>query len=102
MAFLGNPEYGCELHPIDFAGVAQACGMRGYTITDPANCAATLREAFAAGPALVEAVVDANEPPMPPNVTFEQTRHLVEAIARGTPEARKIMRNIASEAIREL
>jgi hypothetical protein len=35
-------------------------------------------------------------------VTFEQTRHLVEALARGTPEAGKIVRNIASEAIREL
>jgi pyruvate dehydrogenase (quinone)/pyruvate oxidase len=102
MVFLGNPEFGCELHPIDFAGVARACGVRGYTITDPATCAATLREALSAGPALVEAVVDPNEPPMPPKVTFEQTRHLVEALARGTPEAGKIVRNIASEAIREL
>ena len=102
MVFLGNPEFGCELHPIDFAGVAQACGLRGYTITDPATCAATLREALSAGPALVEAAVDPNEPPMPPKVTFEQTRHLVEALARGTPEAGKIVRNIASEAIREL
>jgi pyruvate dehydrogenase (quinone) len=102
MVFLGNPEFGCELHPIDFAGVARACGMRGYTITDPSTCAATLREALSGGPALVEAVVDPNEPPMPPKVTFEQTRHLVEALARGTPEAGKIVRNIASEAIREL
>ncbi len=102
MVFLGNPEYGCELHPIDFAGVAQACGLRGYTIADPSTCAATLREALSGGPALVEAAVDPNEPPMPPKVTFEQTRHLVEALARGTPAAGKIMRNIASEAIREL
>jgi pyruvate dehydrogenase (quinone)/pyruvate oxidase len=102
MVFLGNPEFGCELYPIDFAGVAQACGLRGYTITDPATCAATLREALSAGPALVEAAVDPNEPPMPPKVTFEQTRHLVEALARGTPEAGKIVSNIASEAIREL
>ena len=66
MVFLGNPEFGCELHPIDFAGVAQACGMRGYTITDPATCSGTLREALSGGPALVEAVVDTNRAPAAP------------------------------------
>jgi pyruvate dehydrogenase (quinone)/pyruvate oxidase len=103
IVFLGNPEYGCDLFPIDFAGVAKACGIRGYTIVDPADCAATLREAFAErGPALIEAVVDGNEPPMPPNATFEQTRHLVEALLRGTPDAEKIARNIVRDTIREL
>ena len=32
MVFLGNPEYGCDLQPIDFAGVARACGVAGFTI----------------------------------------------------------------------
>src|SRR5712672_888817 len=86
MAFLGNPEYGCDLQPIDYAGVAQACGIRGYNVTDPTQCGAVLREAFAElGPALIEATVDANEPPLPPKVSFEQTRHMVEALIRGTP-----------------
>ena len=26
MVFLGNPEFGCELQPIDFASLARACG----------------------------------------------------------------------------
>ena len=30
MVFLGNPEYGCELHPIDFALFAEACGGAGF------------------------------------------------------------------------
>ena len=29
MVFLGNPEYGCELQPIDFAAFARACGGTG-------------------------------------------------------------------------
>ena len=29
MVFLGNPEYGCELQPIDFAAFAAACGGAG-------------------------------------------------------------------------
>jgi pyruvate dehydrogenase (quinone) len=103
IAFLGNPEFGCDLQPIDFAGVAQACGIRGYTIVDPSNCAAVLREALdGPGPALVEAVVDPNEPPLPPKVTFDQATKLVEALARGTPGAREIIRNIAMDKVREL
>jgi pyruvate dehydrogenase (quinone) len=103
MAFLGNPEFGCDLHPIDFAKVAEACGVRGYSISDPATCADILREAFSqSGPVLIEAVVDPNEPPLPPKVTFEQTKNIVEALARGTKDAGKIARNVALGKIREL
>jgi pyruvate dehydrogenase (quinone) len=35
MAFLGNPQYGVELAPVDFAKVAEACGVRGMRIEDP-------------------------------------------------------------------
>jgi pyruvate dehydrogenase (quinone) len=103
IAFLGNPEFGCDLHPIDFAAVARACGVTGYTLSDPAQCAAVLREALATrGPALIEATVDPNEPPLPPKATFEQTKNLVEALARGTLDAGQIARNIALGKIREL
>ena len=103
IAFLGNPEFGCDLHPIDFAAVARACGVAGYALSDPAQCAAVLREALGTpGPALIEATVDPNEPPLPPKATFEQTKNLVEALARGTPDAGQIARNIALGKIREL
>jgi pyruvate dehydrogenase (quinone)/pyruvate oxidase len=103
IAFLGNPEYGCELQPIDFAGVARACGLAAFAVDDPAKCAQTLAAAFATpGPVLIEAEIDSNEPPMPAHVTAEQTRHFVEAIARGTPGGAKMMRAVAAEKIREL
>ena len=103
IAFLGNPEFGCDLHPIDFAAVARACGVAGYALSDPAQCGAVLREALATpGPALIEATVDPNEPPLPPKATFEQTKNLVEALARGTPDAGQIARNIALGKICEL
>ena len=99
----GNPEFRRELFPIDFAGVARACGIAGYALSDRAQCAAVLRNALATpGPALIEAAVDPNEPPLPPKATFEQTKNLVEALARGTPDAGQIARNIALGKIREL
>src|SRR5258706_14351569 len=37
MVFLGNPEYGCDLQPIDFAAFARACGGGGFTDQKPAG-----------------------------------------------------------------
>ena len=38
MAQEGNPQYGVELQPIDFAGYARCCGAAGFTIDDPQRC----------------------------------------------------------------
>jgi pyruvate dehydrogenase (quinone) len=103
MVFLGNPEYACELQPIDFAAVARAFGAAGFAIDDPARCADTLREALATpGPVLIEAMVDPHEPPMPPKATLSQIAHLTESLVRGTPASRKIALTIASDTVREI
>ena len=103
MVFLGNPEYGCELQPIDFATVARGFGFASFTIEDPADCGETLRDALSTcGPVLVEAVVDPHEPPMPPRVTLEQAAHFAKALASGTPNARKIALTVAADKVREL
>ncbi|HEX4739567.1 MAG TPA: thiamine pyrophosphate-dependent enzyme [Allosphingosinicella sp.] len=103
MVFLGNPEYACELEPIDFVRVAEGCGIRGVSIEDPERCGEQLREALATpGPCLIECVVDPNEPPMPPKTTAKQALHLAESLARGTPGAGKIALTIASDVVREL
>jgi pyruvate dehydrogenase (quinone)/pyruvate oxidase len=103
MVFLGNPEYGCELHPIDFAAFARACGGSGFTIDDPESCGEIMRTALATkGPVLIEAVVDPHEPPMPPKTTIAQAAKLAEALVRGTPNRAKIALTIASDTVREL
>jgi len=103
MVFLGNPEYGCELQPIDFATVARGFGFASFTIDDPADCADILRDALStSGPVLVEAVVDPHEPPMPPRVTLEQAAHFARALASGTPNATKIALTVAADRVREL
>src|SRR5207237_6160666 len=38
MVFLGNPEFGVDLQPIDFAMFARACGGTGFTVDDPRIC----------------------------------------------------------------
>ena len=103
MVFLGNPASGCELQPIDFAGIARACGGTAFTIDDPAKCGAIVAQALATpGPVLVEAIVDPHEPPMPGRIKAKQALHLAESLARGTPNRLKIATTIAEDTVREL
>lgn len=98
MLFLGNPEFECDLQPIDFAKVAEAMGIRGWRIEKPDDCGAILDEAFAHdGPALVEAVVDPNEPFLPPKRNEAFTKNLMQALDKGTAGAEEIRAALKEE-----
>jgi pyruvate dehydrogenase (quinone) len=103
MVFEGTPQFGVELQPIDFAACARACGAGGFTVDDPADVAAVLRQAFDhPGPAIVEAVVDANEPPLPGKVTTEQAWKFTEALIKGEPDRWNIFKTVVENTIREV
>jgi pyruvate dehydrogenase (quinone) len=103
MVFLGNPEYGCELHPIDFAAFAQACGGTGYTIEDPGDCGRILDQALAVpGPVVVQAIVDPFEPPWPAKISLDQATKFAESLARGEPNRGQIAWTVLSNRVREL
>ena len=103
MVFLGNPEYGCELQPIDFAAVARACGATGIRLEEPYECGKVIDEALATpGPVVVEAIVDPYEPPMPPKIKPEQALHFAEALAKGEPARGKILKTVLEDKIKEM
>ena len=103
MVFLGHPEFGCDLTPIDFAMVARACGGTGFTIEHPEECGSVLDAALGTtGPVLVEAVVDPFVPPLPPKVTFDQAAKFAHALAKGQPNRDHIAWTILSDKIREM
>ncbi len=103
MVFLGNPEYGCDLHPINFAMFAQACGGTGITVDDPKDCGHMIEQALnTPGPVVVEAVVDPFEPPLPPKVTVKQAQKFAESLLRGEPNREKIIATVLEDRVREL
>ena len=103
MVFLGNPEYGVDLHPIDFVAFAHACGGIGFSVEEPAECERAVEEFLnAPGPAVLQAVVDPFEPPMPAKVKAEQALHFAESLARGEPNRKKIALTTLSDEVREL
>jgi pyruvate dehydrogenase (quinone)/pyruvate oxidase len=103
LVMLGNPEYACDLSPIDFAKVAAACGGDGLSCDDPAEVGNAIDALLKSpGPAVLEAVVDPNEPPMPPKATWKQAAHFAEALARGTPDASGIIGTVLKDRVREM
>jgi len=103
MAFLGNPEFACELQPIDFAAVARGCGLTAFTLDDPRRAGLIVEQALNHnGPVLIEAVVDPYQPPLPANITADQVLHFAKSVAKGTPDRGKILKSILSEKVREL
>jgi thiamine pyrophosphate-dependent acetolactate synthase large subunit-like protein len=103
MVFEGNPEFGVDLQPIDFAAYARACGAAGFTVDDPARVEAVLGEAFRQpGPAVVEAVVDPNEPALPGHVTMDQAWHFAKSLIRGEKYRKDIIETVLEDKVREV
>ncbi|HEY9717150.1 MAG TPA: thiamine pyrophosphate-dependent enzyme, partial [Trichormus sp.] len=103
IVFLGNPEYGCELHPIDFAKFAEACGGLGIRVAQPPELRPALQAALASGrPCVVEVLVDALEPPMPSKVELKQALKFGEALAKGEPNRKQIAVTLFRDKLNEL
>ena len=65
-------QQGIEFPNPDFAAFARACGGRGFAARKPGELKAAISEAFASdGPAIVDAVVAADELPNLPHVDLE-------------------------------
>jgi pyruvate dehydrogenase (quinone) len=62
-----------------------------------------LREALAqTGPAVLECVVDASEPPMPGHITVEMAKTFAEALAKGDEHRWDIIKTVFKDKIREV
>jgi pyruvate dehydrogenase (quinone)/pyruvate oxidase len=103
IVFLGNPEFACELQPLDYVKFAEAYGGCGYNIKERHDCAEVLDTAMALeGPVVIEAEVDPFEAPMPAKITFEQAKEFAKSLARGTPYAKEIAITSAKTGFREM
>ncbi len=103
MVLEGNPQYGVELQNIDFAAYARACGTAGFRVEKPGEVASVLKEAMEHdGPAVVDAIVDANEPPLPGNISAKQALKFAEALARGEKDRWDIIKTVVKDQIREV
>jgi pyruvate dehydrogenase (quinone) len=71
----GFLDFGVDLQNPNFAAVAEAVGIRGIRLEDPADVEEGLAAAFAHdGPVLVDALVNRTKLAMPPSITLEMAK----------------------------
>jgi len=103
MVFLGNPEYGVDLAPIDFVAFAEACGGIGFRCERPDEVRSALEAMMLADrPALCEAVVDPFEPPWPARIKAKQALHMAESLAKGEPNRGRIALTLFRDKVHDL
>ncbi len=102
----GLPDYGTDVHDVNYAEVASAIGLHGERVTEPTRLHGALQEAFAYnGPALIEVMTDPNALSLPPEIRSGQVigfatamskivlnRGAGEAVAMATSNMRNIPR----------
>jgi pyruvate dehydrogenase (quinone) len=75
MKAAGILEYGTELDNPNFAALAEAAGVRGIRVADPADLPAAIAEMLAhPGPVVLDAVVKRTELSMPPTIQASQVK----------------------------
>jgi len=84
----GFLNFGTELQNPNFAAMAEAVGIRGIRLEDPAEVNDGIAAALAHnGPVLVDAVVNRSELAMPPSITLEMakgfTLYMMKAVING-------------------
>lgn len=83
MLVQGMPEYETDHDHVNFAGIAEAIGIKHVKITDPKKARAQLEEAFAyPGAVLIDVVTDPNALSIPPNITFDMLMGFSKAATR--------------------
>ncbi len=103
MVFEGNPEYQCDLMPVDFVAFAKAMGGDGIKVEDPTKAAAQFEEALAMpGPVIIEAVVDQYTALLPAKIKPNQAVKFAESLMRGEPNRIKIALTAASDTVRQV
>ena len=103
IVFEGNPEYGLDLHPIDFAMFARSCGVPSFSLNDPAKAQETISQALKiSGPALIDAHIDAFEAPMPGHITSDQALHFAQAMLRGEKDRWNILKTVIKNTVRRV
>jgi pyruvate dehydrogenase (quinone) len=77
-----------------YARYAEMIGLKGVRVDDPDRVADAWDEVLSADrPAVLEAIVDPEVPPLPPHITFEEAKHFARAVLQGDPGSRQMIRH---------
>jgi len=96
MREVGDPRWDTSqrVEDMDYAAYAEVLGLRGITVDKPDQVADAWDAAFSADrPVVLDVHTDANVPPLPAHITFEEARGFMTTLAKGDPAERAVIRN---------
>jgi pyruvate dehydrogenase (quinone) len=81
-----------DLPDIDYAALGELLGLKGLTVAGPGDVASVWDEALSTDrPVLIDVKADPNVVALPPHASFEQTKNLFLALARGDSDRNEIL-----------
>jgi pyruvate dehydrogenase (quinone) len=83
MEVAGLPDWQTDMYNPDFALVAQAMGIKGFTVTEPGDVRQAISDALAFdGPALLNVFTDPNALAMPPKIELKQVAGMAVSMTK--------------------
>lgn len=83
MEVMGIPDYEVDMQNPNFTLVAEAMGIKGITINDPADLEKGISEAFAFdGPVLVNVLTDGTALAMPPHIELKMVKGMAVSMTK--------------------
>ena len=98
----GDPKFpdSQELPDFGYARFAESLGLVGIRVERAEDLGSAWDRALAADrPAVVEAVVDPNVPPLPPHISWEQAKSFASSILRGDANALGFIKQTIKETV---
>ena len=87
-----------ELPDIDYAAQAEILGLKGLTVAAPGDVDRAWDQALAADrPVVIDVKADPNVIALPPHASFEQTKNLFMALARGDRDRDAILNDLIKQ-----
>jgi pyruvate oxidase len=76
----GNPEWETDLHNPDYELFAKSCGAKGFTVDQPSDLPAIIRQALELDePCIVNVIINPGELTLPPSITATEALHYLKA-----------------------
>jgi pyruvate dehydrogenase (quinone) len=91
----GSPKYPASqtIPHVDFAAWARELGLQGIRVEKPEQIAPAWDAALSADrPTVIDAIVDPNEPPLPPHITMKQAKMFASSILKGDEDRSMLVR----------
>ncbi|MCU1483200.1 MAG: thiamine pyrophosphate-requiring protein, partial [Subtercola sp.] len=89
-----------DLPDVDYAALATVLGLKGITVSRPEDVGPAWDAALGADrPVVIDVKADPNVIALPPHATFEQTKNLFMALARGDSDRGAVMGQLIKQLV---